>query len=60
MCGETRALQKQVVFAPKNRSNSRIVTGKWLFKNYKLTVRLKNKCGPIHKLKTIIIATNSD
>jgi hypothetical protein len=30
-------------YAPKNYSNPRVVTGKWLLKNKKLTTRLKNK-----------------
>jgi hypothetical protein len=30
-------------YAPENRSSPRVVTHKWLLKNYKLTARLKNK-----------------
>jgi hypothetical protein len=32
-------------YGPENRyrSSPRVVTGKWLLKNYKLTARLKNK-----------------
>ena len=30
-------------YIPENRSSPRVVTGKWLLKNEKLTTRLKNK-----------------
>jgi hypothetical protein len=30
-------------YASKNKSRPRVLTGKWLLKNYKLTTRLKNK-----------------
>jgi hypothetical protein len=44
----------------ENKSSPRVVTGKWLLKFKKLTTSLKIKPGPIHKLKTIKTATNSD
>jgi hypothetical protein len=37
----------------ENRSSLRAVTGKWLWKNYKLTTRLKNKMWTIPQTKTI-------
>jgi hypothetical protein len=30
-------------YAPENKSNSRVVTGKWILKIGKLTTRLSNK-----------------
>jgi len=30
-------------YVPEKRSSPRVVTGKWLLKNEKLTTRLKNK-----------------
>jgi hypothetical protein len=36
-------------YVPENRSSQRVVTGKLLFKNYKLTMWLKIKPEPIHK-----------
>jgi hypothetical protein len=39
-------------YAPENRSRPRALTGKWLLKNEKLTIRLKYKTHTIHKLKT--------
>jgi hypothetical protein len=32
-------------YAPENRSSPRVLTGKWLLQNSKLTARLKNKTG---------------
>jgi hypothetical protein len=36
---------------PENRSNSRVVTGKWLLSNEKLTARLKNKASKYLQIK---------
>jgi hypothetical protein len=47
-------------FAPENRSSPRVVTGKWLLKNYKLTTKVKNKTGTNPQLKTIKRAMNID
>jgi hypothetical protein len=46
-------------YVPGNRSSWRVVTGKWLLKNWKLPTRLKNP-GPIHELKIVKRAMNSD
>jgi hypothetical protein len=47
-------------YALENKSSQKVVTGKWLLKNEKVTTRLKIKSGQIHKLKTITGAINSD
>jgi hypothetical protein len=31
------------IYSPENRSGLRVVTGKWILKNEKLTTRLKHK-----------------
>jgi hypothetical protein len=40
-----------LIYAPLNRSSPRVVTGKWLLKNEKLTARLKNKTGTNTQIK---------
>jgi hypothetical protein len=45
---------------PENRSDPWVVTGKWLLKIKNYLHGPKIKPGPIHKLKTIKRAINSD
>jgi hypothetical protein len=40
-------------YIPENRSNPRVVTGKWLLKNGKLTTRLKNKTRTNPQIKNL-------
>jgi hypothetical protein len=47
-------------YVPKNRSSPQVVTGKWLFKNFKSTTSLKNKNWTNPQLETTEKAMNSD
>jgi hypothetical protein len=47
-------------YVPENRSSPRVVTGKWLSENYKLTTRTKNKSRTNPKIKNHKRAMNSD
>jgi hypothetical protein len=41
-------------YAPENRSSPRVVTRKWQLKNYKLTIRLKNKTWINQQIKKTV------